>query len=279
MYVQIFISWVYILVTAFLLLIIGSSCLAIGLMYNHQQEQYCLIPSPGLPWPQGVSVVIGCRFNRLRPTGHSAFSVFHNDVELTQNSSKHTINRPPANVEKKTLRVQVNVLNFTESDTGNYTCSADFVRKPTIQNTTAVYINSSSTPCAPKWQLSPSKNKPTISIVVYLSPISPNTVKTEVPTSSEIVPSSSASSVPSPVQTQSVSSVPSPVQRESVSSVPSPVQTQSVSSVQSPVQMQSVSSVPNPVQRESVSSVPSMVQTEILPSASEPTPQVEMMMQ
>ena len=242
-----------VLVTAFLLFI-GSPCLAIGLMYNQQQEQYCLIPSPGLPWPQGVSVMIVCRF-RLRPTGHSDFRVSHNDVNLTSNSSKYAINRPSAEKEREILRVRLNVLNFTESDTGNYTCSADFVRQPTIQNTTAVYINSSSTPCVPKRKSSPvprRKNEPNFSIVIYI-PISPtSTVETEVPTSSEIVPSSGTSSVQSPVQKESVSSVPSPVQRESSSSVPSPVQ------------------------KESSSSVPSPVQTEILPSTPEPKQQVEM---
>ena len=171
-----------------------SPCLAMDVIYNRQQEQYCLIPDPSVTWPHGMSVAVSCRLSITSTVSKFKLCVLYNGTEILQNSSKYIIQRTSLTITsaRRVYQVGVNILNFTRSDTGNYTCRADFSLRRTLQNTTEVTINSSRTPCALNQQLQLQRPSPSsrsrgsrISIVV------------------DILTLPSASSTPNPVSTAS----------------------------------------------------------------------------
>lgn len=113
--------------------------------YNNEREQYCLIPSPGQAWPSDVTVDITCKIQiSTTPNSLSVYSLqlLHGVREISRSLISD-------NVQHKVVHIH----NFTESDTGNYTCRARLVAAgagglTTREDTTEVAIDSSLTPCA-----------------------------------------------------------------------------------------------------------------------------------
>lgn len=121
------------------------------LWYSTDLEQYCLILDP--LQTESISLTIICTLELL-PTQDDMVNLqlLHNEVEIVQNTSKHSIRKSPYNA-RSNYKLSLDIVDFNEQDTGNYICRAvgfGQVRPPPTrspQAMTAVLINSSATPC------------------------------------------------------------------------------------------------------------------------------------
>ena len=119
-----------------------------ALMYSPSLEQYCLVLDPAQArLSPRVSLRVTCilELHSITQADHDRVKLHltHNNLEITQNLPRYTLRRSAGH------RLELDIVNFSHEDTGNYECTAGFsnTRLPVAQNMTAVLLNSSHTPC------------------------------------------------------------------------------------------------------------------------------------
>lgn len=150
-----------------------------------------MTPSPGQTWPANVTVVITCKAQiRTTPDSRRQYNLqlLHGKRAIVWNSTNTTV--ISGNTESRVATVHIH--NFTEPDTGNYTCRVQLDAEPegrtTGEKNTKVVIDSSHTPCAKKRERLPAKAMPespnTVPIAIDVSIVrkvsNPNPPQTRV---------------------------------------------------------------------------------------------------
>lgn len=135
-----------------------------------------MTPSPGQTWPANVTIVITCKAQiRTTPNSRRKYNLqlLHGGRAIVWNSTNTTVISDNTNSTVATVHIH----NFTESDTGNYTCRVQLDAEPegrtTGEKNTKVVIDSSHTPCAKKRERLPARARPespnTVPIAINVS--------------------------------------------------------------------------------------------------------------